>query len=330
MEVEASNAIQYELLNVSDENNCRILGARDIGSRSRGEEHAESDYDVMFIFCEPPATYALGRDSDAIERTVPASDSYLDREIELSGWSLKRFVGGDGITGSNPTAIEYADSDTVYWPERGFLQEICDEAVENFKPYALMNHYRSMAASNYGKYIEQSWVREWSFEQFEEYSDKHGGQTSVDEERGVLTIGVLGYDEHTVEIPLDEASAEGMIRRTTSDPTVKRHVNVLRALCRARYIEEHHEIPPTNTYELIDEIMDSEWLRDDVMLSFINLLGDKRNGDNRDIDYPHVNRWVENELDRDIEPEEHVHREPDYPTVMTLARNIYNDEDWYL
>lgn len=153
----AHETIRHELLRLGDDRNCRILAARDYGSRANNLEHDGSDYDVFFVFAEPPAEYALGRDSDTMQRTIDADDTQLDTEIELHGWSLKKFVGGDGLCGSNPTAMEFVGSPIEYLSYEtrpSLFQGMLDEARTSFKPFALMMHYRSLAASNYGKYIE--------------------------------------------------------------------------------------------------------------------------------------------------------------------------------
>lgn len=348
---EERNAIRSHLLDYADDIGCRILAARDYGSRARGLDGPNSDYDVMFVFAQPPAEYAIGRDTNTYSKTISADDSLIDTEIELHGWNLKKFLGGDGLNGSNPTAMEFVLSDETYvdppLDAELHFNELCNHARDNFKPYALINHYRSMAASNYGKYVEQSWVREWSNDQFQEFAGTQAGQTSIDEETGTMTIGILGYDEHTIEIPLDEAQAEGMIRRTTRDPTIKRHLNVIQALMRARYVEETHEPPtPMDFNEFLRMVSDSSWLPDDVYARAGDYISEKiaGNGERNITDDPTLHSWIESELGRDVEaidlPDDgydeshepsynHVQRNMDTAQIMRHGREIYNNLDWH-
>jgi hypothetical protein len=328
------DAIRSHLLDYANEIDSRILAARDYGSRARGLDDPESDYDVMFVFAQPPAEYAIGAYTETYDRKIEPDESHLDSEIELHGWNLRKFVGNDGIGGSNPTAMGFVLSDEIYVEPSMTIaddfESMLDHARREFKPYALINHYRSLAASNYGKYIEQSWVREWSQEQFKQYTGKPGGQSSVDEERGVLTVGIMGYDEHTVEIPLQEAKAEGMIRRTTRDPTVKRHLNVAQALLRARFVEETHELPtPMGFNEFLRKIADAHWLSEEIYAIVGDLIALKVNGRGEETyDDETFDEWVENELSRSIEPENHVDRDTDWYEIRSHARSIYEDLDF--
>lgn len=325
-------AILSHLLAYTDEQNVRLLAARDYGSRARSLADESSDYDVLFLFAQPPADYALGQDSETYTTSIPAADSRLDTEIELHGWNLKRFIGGDGATGSNPTAVEFCVSPEQYYINDAIadqLQAICAETADNFKPYALINHYRSLAASNYGKYIEQNWVREWSHEQFKQYADTPAGQTSVNETTNTLTIGLMGYDEHTIEIPLDEAAAEGMIRRTTRDRTVKRYLNVMQALLKARYIEQEHHAPPMDATQLLRQCANADWLPGVVYAQTGRLIATKKQGDGgTETEKPSVDEWIEDELNRSIDPANHVQRQPGRGLIRREARQLYNTLDW--
>lgn len=325
-------AITSHLLDLADEYRCRILDARDYGSRARALDDPSSDYDVMFVFAEPPAEYVLGDETLTLERTLDEGESRLNTEIELAGWNLKRFVGNDGLHGSNPTALEFAASGEQYYRDPDpHIAEMCNHALQHFKPYALINHYRSMAASNYGKYIEQSWVREWSQHDIEEeFPQLPGSQTQVDENAGVLRIGILGYDEHTLELPLDEAKARGIVRETTRDPSVKRYLNVAQALCRARLIEDEREMPHLDVNELLRETAHRKWMPQQVYARIGDLIGKKVDGNGaKEQTCPAIEDWIERELERDVNPEdEYVMRDPDPASIYGTARQCYNEIDW--
>jgi predicted nucleotidyltransferase len=317
------NVIQSHLLDYADAFDGRILGARDYGSRARNLESDSSDYDVFFVYAQRPARYAIGSDTDTYNKSV---DTEIG-EVELHGWSLKKFIGGDGLSGSNPTALEYVMSPEEYIePVNEPFEELVDQSI-SFKPYALINHYRSMAASNYGKYVEQSWIREWSQEQFADYANTPAGQTRIEESRGVVTIGILGYDEHTVEIPLDKATANGMIRRTTVDPTVKRYNNIAQALVRARHVEETHELPlPMDFEQFLKQHRNEEWLPNMVFEDMISLCRMKQAGHgSKELSLTVVDDWIESELDRTVEPHDHVNQTPDAGAIRMFAKMCYRE-----
>jgi predicted nucleotidyltransferase len=346
-------AITSHLDSLAVDEDIEIIAARDYGSRAQDLDSSESDYDVFFVYTEPPVEHALDNESDTMERTIDSETSRLNREIELHGWEFKKFIGSDGLSGSNPTAMDFVASDEEYVVPSGALTapfyRLMDHTRNNYKPYALINHLRSMAAGNYGKYVEQRWIREWSQDEFQEYAGTPGGQTNVNEERGVLTIGILGYDEHTVEIPLDEAKAEDMIRKTTVDQTIKRYVNIMHALLRARYVEETHTLPPLDMDALQAWARSQDWYDENAAGRFDDLIDEKRSGNgDREARMETLDEWIESELERDVEPRElpsddelmsmdrddiddyepsfdHVSRQPDRGTIDSCARVIYSE-----
>lgn len=344
-------AITSHLDDLADDTNVTVIAARDYGSRARDLDSSRSDYDVFFVYAEPPIEHALDNTRETIDRTIDAKESRLNTEIELHGWEFQKFIGSDGLAGSNPTALDFVASDEEYYFPVGAttapFYQLMDHVRNNHKPYALINHLRSMAASNYGKYIEQRWIREWSDEEFKEYAGTPAGQTRVDEHRDVLTIGILGYEDHTTEIPLDEARAEDMIRKTTVDQTVKRYINVVLALLRARYAEETHTLPPLDVDSVQSWARGSEWYDENVAGRVDYLIDEKRAGSgDAETNPTELNEWIESELERDVDPRQlpsdeellamdrddiddfepdfdHVSRQPDRDQIDTYARIIY-------
>lgn len=144
---------------------------------------------------------------------------------------------------------------------------ICGHARRNFTPYALMRHWRSMANSNYGKYIVDN--------------------------------------------------------GTTTDRTVKRVLNIVRALLSARYVEKYHELPPSHYQTLVSEV---EHAINETVRDFAKGLGVmKVTGLGQFPIYfeqSPLKEWVKNEMDRHVEPDGHVDRHPDRDTVETHAENV--------
>jgi predicted nucleotidyltransferase len=328
--------IQSQIESYADDNEIRAIAARDYGSRARGLESPDSDYDVLFLFVEPPSAYAVGADTDTYSTTISEHTSGLDTEIELHGWNLKKFIGNDGLAGSNPTALEFVASSEVYLEPSDSISEqfesICTHARSQFTPYALINHYRSLAAGNYGKYIEQSWTTTDTGQSIREYTGHpgEGSQVDVDEDAGIVTVGILGYDEHTVELPLDEAVANDLIRQTTTDPSAKRYLNVSQALCRARYVEETGQMFDTLD---IDSLLTADAVQStvpDLVLAEIgDLIEEKQSGGDGHIRrFSDIDEWIETELDRDLSPEGHVGQSPDTTTLRRHSRSLYNEIEW--
>lgn len=346
-----TEAITSHLLDYADECNFRLLLARDYGSRSRGLESESSDYDVFFIFAQPPADYALGADTETYTKTIPPEDSRLNTEIELHGWNLQRFIGNDGLAGSNPTAIEMCLSNETYFshmPDGSLYQPLMyamEHAVENFKPYALMNHYRSLAASNYGKYIEGDYklTDDTSWDDLLYPADPSWGAIAHESTEGLVvdeqetTIGedeisVYGSFEQTPylgTIDIDRALERDLIEPTTLDRTNKRYLNICQALLKSRYIEQNHSAPPMNANDLLRWAADADWLNEDEYAKIGTLIsGKKKEGSIETGSIPACNSFIERELERDIEIEPHVQRQPDTGFIRKHARDLYNNIEW--
>lgn len=346
-----SHLLRYaEEIGEQNDIDCRILAARDYGSRSRNLQGPNSDYDVMFVFARGPTANALDIGSETYGKSIPSEETELNHEVELHGWSLNKFVGNDGLAGSNPTAIEFALSNETYvdhteheWgPD---LEDVMRRAVGFFKPYALINHYRSMAASNYGKYVEGDYkmASGTAYKDLLEHVDP-GWQTiseSLVEECGVSEqhttidsdrIGVFVENNNAYgagSIDIEDAIDEGLVEPTTTDPTIKRYLNVLQALTRSRYVEETHEAPsPMDFTEFLREVAGSDWLPEHVYAEIGDLVALKKSGDGEsEWSYTgSLDKWIESELQRDVDPRDHVDRQPDTEYIVELSKEVYNKQ----
>jgi len=140
-----------------------VLSIRDYGSRAWSLDSETSDMDAGMVFTQEPMDYIeLGGYTQNIDRKF-----YIDgEEFELIGWNIKRFA--ELLNKSNPSMIEWLNSDITYYDEQKafgikegqsyktentLFKEIKEHANEEFKPISLFYHYRSMAKSNYTKYI---------------------------------------------------------------------------------------------------------------------------------------------------------------------------------
>lgn len=311
------------LSDVALKHDVTMLAARDYGSRAKGMEGPQSDHDVFYVYLPRYTDFVAGTAAGTIYDSGPAPD-----DVELAGWSLRKFAGS--LQDSDPNALSFVQSNLQYWVRDDVeapLMALCTHAAKNFKPYALIGHYRSMAASNYGKYIEQSWVKEVDPSEFARYAGTEHSQVRIDEQAGRIIVGLLGYPEKTQHIPLDEAEAEGLVRQTTRDPTVKRSLVVAHALLQARFVEKTHELPPLEIEPLLDEVPPRVDPSDQVYETIYQLLESKRNGMGDTEIVNLLGDWIEDELDRDVEPQHHVGRQPEKRVISESIEEIVEEID---
>jgi len=166
--------IRSKLSEIENETDTTIISARDFGSTAWSLDSENSDRDVAFIFLQDKEDYIkLGKYRQNIDRNIEIDG----QKHTFMGWNIKRFM--ELLDSSNPTAIEYLNSPITYYElsreqledELNFenteneefildtlnwfpVEELREHANNNFKPIALFYHYRSMAKSNFEKYIE--------------------------------------------------------------------------------------------------------------------------------------------------------------------------------
>jgi predicted nucleotidyltransferase len=332
-------------MSYGDDEQFTPLVARDYGSRARGISDTASDYDVFFIFAQNPATYVVGNETDVYTKTVPAAENELEREIELHGWNLQKFLGPDGVAGSNPTAVEFCASFEQYFVHGDCnfdIYRLCQHINASFKPYALMQHYRSMAANNYRKYIENGYkfadgygwadVMDYLFNDisWRHISDNATDNLQVDEQEseiGPIETELCGKivwnDIYLSKMQTDELVADGVLESTTVEPTVKRYLNVAKALLGAKYVEETHNRPLLNVPALLERVNAFCDMHQNVYTDIQRLIELKTDGHGEMHTFPDaLSLWVDNELDRDIDPEGHVDRQPETETVQQIGQEI--------
>jgi len=134
------------LTEIEENSDIHILSAREMGSRLIGAEHADSDWDIMFIYAFDEAwKYPANGYSKK-------SKDFEDGEMDFHGWNLDKFA--DHMKDSNPQAMEFLAAEPYMEENREIWREIEKDAFENFNHMALYYHYISLAKSNYTKYIE--------------------------------------------------------------------------------------------------------------------------------------------------------------------------------
>ena len=111
----------------------RILYACEAGSRAWGFPSPDSDYDVRFIYCHPPAWYlTLDEGPDTLNFPV-------DDELDLAGWELRKALRL--LRGSNAALFEWLQSPVVYHEALDFRARLMPLLPAAFNLKAGLHHY---------------------------------------------------------------------------------------------------------------------------------------------------------------------------------------------
>jgi len=142
------------LMQVAKEYDVQILFAVESGSRAWGMASKDSDYDVRFVFYRKPQEYTLiNPKSDVITVAFNEKFERISPEgslIDMQGFDILKF--SKMLSSSNPTVIEWLNSNILYFGERP--KEFVRFSNNLFNPISLYYHYKSMGKQNYLKYIK--------------------------------------------------------------------------------------------------------------------------------------------------------------------------------
>ena len=111
----------------------RILYACESGSRAWGFPSPDSDYDVRFIYCHPPAWY-LTLDEGPDTLNFP-----IDDELDLAGWELRKALRL--LRASNASGFEWLQSPIVYHEALDFRARLAPLLPAAFNLKAGLHHY---------------------------------------------------------------------------------------------------------------------------------------------------------------------------------------------
>lgn len=115
------------------EHGIRILYACESGSRAWGFPSPDSDYDVRFIYCHPPAWY-LRLDEGPDTLSFPVDD-----ELDLAGWELRKTLRL--LRSANAALFEWLQSPIIYHEAPGFRARLAPLLPPAFNPRAGLHHY---------------------------------------------------------------------------------------------------------------------------------------------------------------------------------------------
>lgn len=280
--------IRNTIYEIEKTEGIHAISCRSFGSHMMNLESEESDYDAFLIFAQDASDYAtIGGYEDTL--TIKRG------EIDFQCWNIKKF--GELLNDSNPTTLEFLNSPVTYYenPEfMGTLEDLREMANENFKPIALYYHYRSMAESNYMKYLKPCiYDREGTRYPIESKDDHYWHIYDEGEER---------------EIPRDaDEYEEGNLKQT-----IKRNLYIMRAILHARHIRETHEMPTMNFPMFVNSLMEGDlgMSREDI-LRLKDFINEKKDANAYQEAGNPFEEYIESELDYELEPENHLDGEMD-------------------
>ena len=142
--------IKEKLVEIEAQENVKIIGAFESGSRAWGFASPDSDYDVRFLYIRNRDDYLkLGGIRDVIEWQ-------LDETLDINGWDIQKALRL--LYKSNPTIFEWCASPIVYL-ESNILFQFKALLPEFFSCKKSLFHYWHMAETNYQKYLKTPEVR---------------------------------------------------------------------------------------------------------------------------------------------------------------------------
>jgi hypothetical protein len=139
---------------IEKDKHIKIIFCVESGSRVWRMNSADSDYDVRFVFVRPLEEYLkLNKKDDVITLHFDKDGHTCDPEnclIDMCGFDIYKY--SKMLSSSNPTTIEWLQSDIIYYGEKPqtWLSFLSDNI--NFK--SMYYHYKSMCRQNYDKYLK--------------------------------------------------------------------------------------------------------------------------------------------------------------------------------
>lgn len=316
------------------------------GSRADGLEDAGSDYDVFFVFANDPLETTLGNGTETTQRTIDVTEptNELDRDVELHGWSLTKFVGSNGVAGSNPTAIYGCITEPYYVNTKvsHYVDGIRDHGRNFFKQYALIKHQISKAKAHFHKYIQEGYtIKDGRSIQeciatydiadpAEELAETDPSEIKqyVDEQHSTIgpdsaELSIVTKTETTENIETDALLDAGLVRETTTDRSVKRYLNIVQAIITAKFIIETNNYP-TDPFPDIVEQWAQSWLPPSVYEDICYLIDEKTSGNGSDTltGTTKIDSWIRGYLSSDFDSSGLTERQPDTALLEANTREI--------
>ncbi len=133
--------IQQQLIQLSEQENIKILLAVESGSRAWGCPSPDSDFDVRIIFSRPIENYL------SVEAAKESIDYFHGALLDINGWDIRKTF--KLLRKSNATPFEWAQSPIIYQEVPGFRASLMALAKHYFQPRHSLNHYKGIAKNSY-------------------------------------------------------------------------------------------------------------------------------------------------------------------------------------
>jgi predicted nucleotidyltransferase len=130
----------------------RIIYAIENGSRLTGLWHEESDFDIRFVFTYNRKIFNTvnGRKMMDLKDTIEGMTD--DEMLDWQGWCVDKAI--DAIKCSNPSIIEWTNSNIVYRSDGIFIEKSRNILKMMFNVKSLYYHYLNMAKKNWEMHIK--------------------------------------------------------------------------------------------------------------------------------------------------------------------------------
>ena len=152
--MKAEESIRKICKELEREHNITVLFAVESGSRAWGVESRDSDYDVRFVFKRPLKEYiSIHLPGDVITAHYDKEGKKSQAQgccIDACGFDVFKF--SRMLASSNPTTIEWLQTNILYYGERPTIWE--SYAENQFNPISIYHHYKAMCRQNYRKYLK--------------------------------------------------------------------------------------------------------------------------------------------------------------------------------
>ena len=152
MEVAQKNDMQSAILqhleDIERQYNVKILLAVESGSRARGLNSNESDWDLRFVYVNKLEWYLkVNEGRDVIEEM-------FDDNVDLVGWELRKTLRL--FQKSNPSLMEWLHSPVIYRADEDFLSQMRALETVYFNPIKTMYHYESLYIKHDKRYLQDT------------------------------------------------------------------------------------------------------------------------------------------------------------------------------
>lgn len=156
---EDHSRVQALISRMETEFDMEVLFACGYGSRIWGLENPFSDYDIRFIYKDPPKrAFSLYNERETISvEEICASENGQDIGIELVGWSLPKTL--KLARASNAQILEFLHSTQLYRAEDRFLRDL-EDCTGQFSLRRVANYYRGLGKKNYlGEMVDRPQIK---------------------------------------------------------------------------------------------------------------------------------------------------------------------------